>query len=208
MPRRKYTPQQAAALALIEEIHQEHVNAKATLRREIEQAFDDRMTDREIKKSLAMNAALAMGVAKTDIGRAIGTSNFETIKNLLARTAGDATLEDLVIDPLSERYTFTPATGDSGPRLTVTLDGAELETALRRAGWDNPVQAAEYGLGKLGTAEFEWFLRADMSHYLRPLTETSTAGMHYNAHPVVRWLDDSTEHTAEATDYLVSHLNR
>lgn len=89
MPRRKYDTKQSAILDALGSVHEEHIVAKARLRAEIEAAFKDRMTDYEIKKSRLMNEALGAGVAKTDIGRRIGTSNWDTLHSLLSRTADD-----------------------------------------------------------------------------------------------------------------------
>lgn len=113
MANRKYDHQQQAELNLLSEMHVEHMKAKAVLRSQIQAQLTDALADMEIKKSQQANKALAAKVTKTDIGRAIGTSNWETIEAFLARTARDFTAADF--DPLNKRYTW------EGERIRVTL---------------------------------------------------------------------------------------
>ena len=75
MPRRKYDTKQEAGLEVLREIHVKHMLAKAHLKAEIEKQYEARLADFEMQKSKEMNRLLDMDVAKTDLGRQIGTQN-------------------------------------------------------------------------------------------------------------------------------------
>jgi len=123
MARRNYNPDQKAEMGLLESIHLEKVTRKAKIRQEIEDAMRDRLVEIELRESMQANACLNAGVSKTDIGRAVGTANFETIKNMLARTKNDKSSADFV--PASEwaQYVeYQPHPTDPGlSRMLVTF---------------------------------------------------------------------------------------
>lgn len=93
MGRRKYDPEVSAKLEQLAGVHKAHVIAKAELRQQIEMALRDKLGDYELRKSRLMNELATMGAAKTDLGRAIGTANWDTIQNLMARTAEDYAID-------------------------------------------------------------------------------------------------------------------
>lgn len=119
MAGRKYTPQQRAELDLLAAVHMEKVKAKAVLRATIEAQLADVLNDLSIRESQQANRAFAVKVTKTDIGRALGTANWETIEAVLARTAGDLTAADM--DPRNK--TFALETPDL---IRVALDDDQM----------------------------------------------------------------------------------
>lgn len=126
MPAKKYTPQQQAELDLLTAVHLEKVKAKAVLRATIEAQLADALNDLSIKESQQANRALDAKITKTDIGRALGTANWQTIEAILARTAGDLTASDF--DPLNERYSV------EGDQIRVTLTADEARDVLKNFG--------------------------------------------------------------------------
>lgn len=75
------------ALSEVASAHQREVNAKATIRNEIETQFRSALLQVRMEKSVAAWRALKAGAPKTAIGRAMGTSSFNTISSILAISA-------------------------------------------------------------------------------------------------------------------------
>lgn len=132
MAGRRYTPAQKAAIGLLQQVHMEKVQARATLKMQIEAAFKDSLVDIGIRESQAANAALAAGITKTDIGRAMGTANFETIKAVLARTAGDLTAADFMPAETQRFVLVTPPEGLTPAKIRVTMEGDDWEKFVKR----------------------------------------------------------------------------
>ena len=75
---------------LIAAVHDEHerfMAAKAGLRRELERRLKEELFKHEYAQSVAANKAVAGGVSKTAIGRAIGNMNWDSIKACLELSA-------------------------------------------------------------------------------------------------------------------------
>jgi hypothetical protein len=164
MPRRKYTPSQAAALKHLESIHEAHKVAKATLRRRIEQEFADRLNDFELKKSRAMNEALDLGVAKSDMGRVLGTSHWATLNELISRTADD-------FKPADFNSVHQALDWDEDSRtVIVTREGRSLtyDADLRPVDLDAAYEAQTEGYGVL---EFFKANRDEIERYVASRTQ-------------------------------------
>lgn len=89
MPAKRKTNEQLTKLKQLSEIHTGYIVAKAEMRALIEAEFETRLRDWELKESRAMNEAKRLGIPQTDIGRAVGTSNWDTLKAKYALTAFD-----------------------------------------------------------------------------------------------------------------------
>lgn len=132
------TPEQKAAIALVESIHLERVVAATKLRKEIEEQVRDKLIDIELRESRAANDAVKTGVSVTAVGRALGTANWLSIKAILARTADQPRVEDFMpaepVDPREARYSFNPtpnpAITNSAGIVSIDLTNAtDTETA-------------------------------------------------------------------------------
>jgi hypothetical protein len=88
MGRRQYDADQREKLDALSAIHLQRVRQRAALRLQVEAQLRDALHGLEIRESRAANHALSLGVTKTDIGRAIGTSNWETLRKLLSLSSG------------------------------------------------------------------------------------------------------------------------
>jgi len=117
MPKKIYSPAQLAHLKMVSEIHLKKVKAKALLRAEIEATLNDALNDIALEESRAANEAINAGVTRTDVGRALGTANWESIKNILARTENTFKAEDF--DPRNQKFTLNP---DNTITVTLTTD--------------------------------------------------------------------------------------
>lgn len=85
----KLNPQQERILDRIDELHEEVVAARRTFRKRIEEQFAKEIDGLLRKRSRAANEGLAAGIPKSRIGRALGTSDWGTITDILALTADE-----------------------------------------------------------------------------------------------------------------------
>lgn len=76
-------------LRQLTEIRKEEVLAKATLKAEIEARYREELAAIRYRMSRAANQAKEAGASATRIGRAIGTSNWDTIRSLLDLSAAE-----------------------------------------------------------------------------------------------------------------------
>lgn len=60
--------------------------ARATIEAELKQEFNDRIASFRIERDMAMRLANDAGVPRTQLGKAIGTSNYRTVQEILAGT--------------------------------------------------------------------------------------------------------------------------
>lgn len=91
MPRTA-TPAQKSALEALHNTHIRLVHDKAVLRAEVEAQLRQKIAELEDLRAHAARQAQALGVSKSDMLRAIGTTNYNTIYAILDR-AGVATAE-------------------------------------------------------------------------------------------------------------------
>lgn len=124
---RRYTNEQREALRRLEEHHEAYVEAKAELRRKIEEEFAVRLAEFEREESRLMNVALrtvgptGKGVAKTDIGRAVGLANWAVLEEKYDLTADE--FEDFTpkkVDDAHFTYVVQPATPERPKRVHLT----------------------------------------------------------------------------------------
>lgn len=179
-----------AALTALSAAHDEKILGRSRLRSEIEAVLRDKLIELELKESRAANEALAEGLSKTAIGRAMGTSDWGTIEEVLARTAEDVPLEEYVIDPLASRYSFDAEANT----LTVTFTGEIWTKACWELDWDERMALS---LG-LNVAEFEIGYQANGRPILKPTTPNFLPD-HGNNHPVVTAV---LRNDAEAVEWL------
>src|SRR4051812_39193138 len=89
----KLSTTQMVDLKAVAEAHEEVLNARRLLRAQIEEEFEKRFDDLLRKRSRAANAALANGVSKSRVGRAMGTTNWPQINEVLALTEEEHAVE-------------------------------------------------------------------------------------------------------------------
>lgn len=85
----KLNPAQQIALDRVFELHEEVITSRRLLKRRIEEEFAKQMDGLIRRRSRAANAAIAAGVPKTRVGRALGTSDWSTISDILSMTASE-----------------------------------------------------------------------------------------------------------------------
>lgn len=112
---RKYTQEQRNALQVLIALHGQKVHQKAVIRAQVEAEIAERIEKLSIKESRAASEAFELGVTKTDIGRAIGTSHWQTIQDTIMRTTLEvADLAVGIADTLERREDGWYATSPDG----------------------------------------------------------------------------------------------
>lgn len=99
---------QRLALDKVELLHEEVQLEKRLLRKRIEAEFERQFDALMRKQSRACHEALVLGVPKTRIGRAMGTSNWEMINRIFDLTADEAQVEQ----KLATQHTPPVESGD------------------------------------------------------------------------------------------------
>lgn len=92
---KRLSADQRSALLDVERIHEEYIDARRRLRKEVEARFEADLLTIRVRESMAANKAIQLGVAKTTVGRAFGTSDFNTINERLALTAEEFAAADV-----------------------------------------------------------------------------------------------------------------
>lgn len=87
MASKDQTDLQKRALSKLETIHDEYMDSKRNIRREIEARFEAELMKIRVRESMAANEAIKAGASLTKVGRAMGTSDWRTIQDRLALTA-------------------------------------------------------------------------------------------------------------------------
>lgn len=80
----KVSQEAHAALRVLSKAHEDEQLSRLRIRAEIEAAYEQKLYDLRLQKSKAARYALEKGATKTAVGRAMGTSSFNTIQALLA----------------------------------------------------------------------------------------------------------------------------
>jgi hypothetical protein len=82
----KLTPQAKSALDSLQEKHLAYTIAKGTIETELKREANNRLSSIKQERDMALRLAAESGVPKTQLGKAIGTSNYRTVQEILAET--------------------------------------------------------------------------------------------------------------------------
>lgn len=91
----RLSPHAKASLDALSEKHRAFVIAKATIEAELKEELAERLSSFRLERDTALRLAEEAGVPRTQLGKAIGTSNYRTVQEILqategiSRTAGD-----------------------------------------------------------------------------------------------------------------------
>lgn len=163
MPRRKYNAAQEAGLEFLASIHVKHTLARAHMRAEIERQYEVKLADFEMQKSKEMNRLLAMGVSKSDLGRSIGSQNWDTMKRLLALSVDTPVAPAASLDPVVIvsylGYTHVQSGHFTTGAMTYTYNGEELQKMIRYDLRNGSMEWVEYQPSDEEKAYVEAFVR-------------------------------------------------
>jgi hypothetical protein len=82
----KLSPQAKSALDSLQEKHLAYTIAKGTIEAELKREASNRLSSIRQDRDMALRLAAESGVPKTQLGKAIGTSNYRTVQEILAET--------------------------------------------------------------------------------------------------------------------------
>ena len=176
------TDEQKKALADFVAAYKDYRKGKRTALERAKLAAEAQVAELRRTAAVLARAAVGKGIPLRDIGReGMHTSNYTTIRELIgeadilemranavefeARAAEELKRSEIVVETLGEG------------RYKLTLDGAELEDAKRRSGWQQGVITDEHRSAELAT---------HASGELIPATDPWIADL-AEQHPVVLW---------------------
>jgi hypothetical protein len=82
----KLSPQAKSSLSALQEKHLAYTIAKTTIETELKREANNRLASIKHERDMALRLASDSGVPKTQLGKAIGTSNYRTVQEILAET--------------------------------------------------------------------------------------------------------------------------
>lgn len=82
----KLSPQAKSALDSLQEKHLSYTIAKGTIETELKREATNRLSSIRQERDMALRLAAEAGVPKTQLGKAIGTSNYRTVQEIMAET--------------------------------------------------------------------------------------------------------------------------
>ena len=82
----RLSPHAKASLDALSEKHLAYTIAKATIEAQLKQELVERLSNYKNERDTALRLACEAGVPRTQLGKAIGTSNYATVQEILALT--------------------------------------------------------------------------------------------------------------------------
>jgi hypothetical protein len=82
----RLSPHAKASLDALAEKHVAYTIAKATIEAQLKQELAERLSSYKQERDMALRLACEAGVPRTQLGKAIGTSNYATVQEILALT--------------------------------------------------------------------------------------------------------------------------
>lgn len=125
-----------SALEILQEKHLAYTIAKTTIESELKQLLAQRLSAIRHERDMAVRLACDAGVPKTQVGKAIGTSNYKTVQDILANTesvlsVASATISGKVSVVLDSDGVYRVTLNGVGEQnitasATYTFDGEDL----------------------------------------------------------------------------------
>lgn len=81
----RMSDEQEFKLSVLRRVHEELALKRTTLRAQIEERLQDELNSVYLRRAQAASECLSAGISKTKIGRAMGTSDWKTITDILAQ---------------------------------------------------------------------------------------------------------------------------
>jgi len=145
--KKHYTPTQSAKLTQLRQLHADKIIFNATVEAEIRATIEQKSRDFELRESRMMNEAKALGVPKTEIGRAVGLANWSILEAKYALTADEFVgieVPQYAFDKTGMLLTVHFYEFDSGKRFETDASIAFVPTALYPNGaWMLPGSSGE-----------------------------------------------------------------
>lgn len=107
-----------SALDTLQEKHLAYTIAKTTIEQELKRELQQRLAAIRHERDMAVRIAADAGVPKTQLGKAIGTSNYKTIQDILAQV--DSVIPSTFVPNVSGKMSVV--TGSIENEFVVTLN--------------------------------------------------------------------------------------
>ena len=98
-----------AALDTVQEKHLAYTIAKTTIEQELKRELHHRLASIRQERDMAIRLAADAGVPKTQLGKAIGTSNYKTIQDILASV--ESVAPSVEVNGITGRMLVVPLIG-------------------------------------------------------------------------------------------------
>ena len=102
----RLNPHAKQTLDTLVEKHRAYQIAKLTIEAELKQELIERLSSYKSERDIALRLAEEAGVPRTHLGKAIGTSNYRTVQEILAETASEVIKPD-ISDDSSGKWSLT-----------------------------------------------------------------------------------------------------
>ena len=146
----RLTPQAKSALDSLHEKHLAYTIAKGTIEAELKREANNRLGSIKQERDMALRLASDSGVPKTQLGKAIGTSNYRTVQEILAET--DSVLR---------------SSGESGPSSKIIVE-RHSEVGLYRVSITNFGENSISGTAIIGETENREIETVDGDQFVLP----------------------------------------
>lgn len=114
----KLTPQAKSALEVLQEKHLNYTISKATIESELKKELQVRLASARHERNIALRIAAEAGVPKTQLGKAIGTTNYRTVQDILSES--DSGVE---LSTTTNKGVVVEAEPTGGYRITISKIG-------------------------------------------------------------------------------------
>lgn len=94
----RLNPHAKQTLDTLTEKHRAYQIAKLTIEAELKLELTERLSSYKSERDIALRLAEEAGVPRTHLGKAIGTSNYRTVQEILAETASEVIKPDISED--------------------------------------------------------------------------------------------------------------
>jgi hypothetical protein len=146
----RLTQQAKSALDSLHEKHLAYTIAKGTIEAELKREANNRLGSIKQERDMALRLASDSGVPKTQLGKAIGTSNYRTVQEILAET--DSVLR---------------SSGESGPSSKIIVE-RHSEVGLYRVSITNFGENSITGTAIIGETENREIETVDGDQFVLP----------------------------------------
>ncbi len=146
----KLSPQAKSSLSALQEKHLAYTIAKTTIESELKREANNRLASIKHERDMALRLASDSGVPKTQLGKAIGTSNYRTVQEILAET--DSVLR---------------SSGESGPSSKIIVE-RHSEVGLYRVSITNFGENSITGTAIIGETENREIETVDGDQFVLP----------------------------------------
>lgn len=106
----KLNPHAKQSLDVLTEKHRAYQIAKLTIEAELKLELVERLSSYKSERDIALRLAEEAGVPRTHLGKAIGTSNYRTVQEILSETE-DAVVKPEMTDSSSGKWSLTALPG-------------------------------------------------------------------------------------------------